>query len=41
MKITHVVFSVIIMIIAVTTIVTLTGSNSETNQDKLRVAFFS
>jgi len=40
MKITVVVFSVTIMIIAVAAFVALTGNYSETSQDKLRVAFF-
>ena len=40
MKISVVVFGVIIMIISVTAIVTLTNGYSETNNDKLRVAFF-
>ena len=40
MKITVVVFSVTIMIIAVAAFVVLTGNYSETSQDKLRVAFF-
>ena len=40
MKITVVVFSMIIMTIAVAIIATLTGNYSETNQDKLRIAFF-
>ena len=40
MKISVVIFGVIIMIISVTAIVTLTNGYSETNNDKLRVAFF-
>ena len=40
MKTTVVVSSVSIMIIAVIAIITLTVNYSETNQDKLRVAFF-
>jgi len=40
MKIIVVALSVSIMIIAVTAIVAFTGNYSETNQDKLRVAFF-
>ena len=40
MKITVVVFSVIIVVISVAIIATLTSNYSETNQDKLRVAFF-
>ena len=40
MKISVVIFGVIIMIISVTAIVTLTNGYSETNNDKLRVDFF-
>ena len=40
MKISVVVFGVIIMIIAITAIVTLTNDYSEANNEKLRVAFF-
>ena len=40
MKITVIVFSAIVMIISVAAVVVLTGNYSETNQDKLRVAFF-
>ena len=40
MKITVVIFSVTIMLIAVGIIVALTGNYPETSQDKLRVAFF-
>ena len=40
MKITVVVFSVIIVVISVAIIATLTSNYSETSQDKLRVAFF-
>jgi len=40
MKISVVVFGVIIVITSVAAIVTLSGSYSETNHDKLRVAFF-
>jgi len=40
MKISVVVFGVIIMIISITAIVTLTNDYSDTNNEKLRVAFF-
>jgi NitT/TauT family transport system substrate-binding protein len=40
MKISVVVFGVIIMIISITVIVTLTNDYSDTNNEKLRVAFF-
>ncbi len=40
MKMPVVIGSVIVAIIAVTVVVTLTNSTYETNQDKLRVAFF-